>query len=222
MSFSSTKKMVTEEGSDGREDVQSLISFLSAVVPNFPSSSWNAPLKTGRVTHIVIICLTYPGIYYPQHNIPLKLSAPKNDFELLLRHFDYCHKQNSVQFTLLNDFDIDFTDSTGVERGIERTDTSRDSIRCAIQKIMCTAEPNAKIVFFFGGHGGIAEVNMMGGTSGDECDFQTIIAGDGRRIYGKELRSWFCEARYPTISVTTVFDTGNSAGSLGALPLLLL
>ncbi|KIO20602.1 hypothetical protein M407DRAFT_29755 [Tulasnella calospora MUT 4182] len=80
---------------------------------------------------------------------------------------------------------------------------------------MRSAEPDDKIVFFFGGHGEYAEVDMMGSTVGTDCDFQCIIAGDGRRIYGKEFRSWFCDARYPSVAVTTVFDTCHSGGSLG-------
>ncbi|KAG8941919.1 cytochrome c oxidase subunit 1 [Tulasnella sp. 424] len=168
----------------------------------------NLPLQTGSVTNIVITSLSYPGSYHTQHNYPLELKGTKYDFVLLLRHFDYRHEGNSVNFTLLNDFDVDFTDSTGIKRIIPKVDTSRNSIRCTIQRIMRTAERDAKIVFYFGGHGEHAEVNMMNGNSGDECDFQTILAGDGRRIYGKELQAWFCPLQ-------AVFDACHSGGSLG-------
>ncbi|KIO17400.1 hypothetical protein M407DRAFT_32930 [Tulasnella calospora MUT 4182] len=86
---------------------------------------------------------------------------------------------------------------------------------------MRSAAPDDKIVFFFGGHGEYAEVNMMGLQVGEDSDFQCIIAGDDRRIYGTELRSWFCRARYPSVAVTTVFDASlnnhacHSGGSLG-------
>ncbi|KIO17403.1 hypothetical protein M407DRAFT_32932 [Tulasnella calospora MUT 4182] len=144
-----------------------------------------------------------------------ELRGTKYDFVLLLRHFDYRHEKKSVDFTLLNDFEVDWTDSTGMRRIIPRADTSRNSIRCTIQRIMRSADPDDKIVFFFGGHGEYAEVNMMGLQVGENSDFQCIIAGDGQRIYGKELRSWFCDARYPSVAVTTVFDACHSGGSLG-------
>ncbi|KAG8958738.1 hypothetical protein FRC05_008669, partial [Tulasnella sp. 425] len=175
----------------------------------------NLPLQTGRVTHIIITSLSYPRMDSAATGISMELPGTKFDFVLLLRHFDYRHEGSSVDFTLLNDFDVDFTDSTGARKVIPTADTSQNSIRCTIQRTMRTAEPNTKIVFYFGGHGENAEVNMMGGDSGDECDFQTIVAGDGRRIYGTELRSWFCDARYPSVSVNAVFDTDYSGGSLG-------
>ncbi|KIO16060.1 hypothetical protein M407DRAFT_34306 [Tulasnella calospora MUT 4182] len=144
----------------------------------------------------------------------MELRGTKYDFVLLLRHFDYRHENNAIKFTLLNDFEVDFTDSTGVQRVIPRADASRNSIRCNIQAIMRSAEPDDKIAFFFGGHGEYAEVDMMGSTVGTDCDFQCIIAGDGRRIYGKEFRSWFCDARYPSVAVTTVFDRRIARSSL--------
>ncbi|KAG8938372.1 hypothetical protein FRC04_008947, partial [Tulasnella sp. 424] len=144
----------------------------------------NLPLQTGRVTHIIITSLSYPRMDSAATGISMELPGTKFDFVLLLRHFDYRHEGSSVDFTLLNDFDVDFTDSTGARKVIPTADTSQNSIRCTIQRTMRTAEPNTKIVFYFGGHGENAEVNMMGGDSGDECDFQTIVAGDGRRIYG--------------------------------------
>lgn len=145
----------------------------------------------------------------------MELIGTKNDLLLLLQHFDYRHNDNSIDFTLINDFDVDFTDSTGVRRIIPKVDAGRDSIKSTIQRVMRTAEPTSKIAFFYGGHGEYAEANMMGLTDGEESDFQCIIAGDGRRIYGKELRSWFCDARYSSVAVTAVFDACHSAGSMG-------
>ncbi|KAG8957876.1 hypothetical protein FRC00_003383 [Tulasnella sp. 408] len=132
----------------------------------------------------------------------MELNGTKYDLFRLLQHFDYRHNDNSINFTIINDFDADFTDSTGVRKIIPKVDAGRDSIRTTIQKIMRTAKPTSKIAFFYGGHGEYAEVNMMNGTDGEESDFQCIIAGDGRRIYGKELRSWFCDARYSSVAVT--------------------
>ncbi|KAG8964641.1 hypothetical protein FRC05_003754 [Tulasnella sp. 425] len=195
-----------EQVSDGVVAGKRRLSQLPVVGSTFSKIFNKLPLQTGNVTDIIIIGLSYPGMHHAQHNYSMELRGTKYDFVLLLHHFDYRHEGNSVNFTLFNDFDVDFTDSTGAQKVIPKVDTSRDSIRCTIQKIVRTAERDAKILFFFGGHGEHAEVNMMGGNSGDECDFQTIIAGDGRRIYGQELRSWFCDARYPSISVTTVFD----------------
>ncbi|KAG8941016.1 hypothetical protein FRC04_004834 [Tulasnella sp. 424] len=82
----------------------------------------------GNMTNIVITSLSYTRVYHAQHNHALELKGTTFDFELLLRHFDYCHKGNSVNFTLLNDFDVDFTDSSGVQKVIPKADTSRDSI----------------------------------------------------------------------------------------------
>ncbi|KAG8964639.1 hypothetical protein FRC05_003752 [Tulasnella sp. 425] len=197
-----TLEHISEQVSDGIVKAKRRLRQLPVVGSIFSRSLKNLPLQTGSVTNIVITSLSYPGSYHTQHNYPLELKGTKYDFVLLLRHFDYRHEGNSVNFTLLNDFDVDFTDSTGIKRIIPKVDTSRNSIRCTIQRIMRTAERDAKIVFYFGGHGEHAEVNMMNGNSGDECDFQTILAGDGRRIYGKELQAWFCEARYPSTVVT--------------------
>ncbi|KIO19206.1 hypothetical protein M407DRAFT_31159 [Tulasnella calospora MUT 4182] len=121
-------------------------------------------------------------------------------------YFDYRHGKKSVDFTLLNDFEVDWTDSTGMRRIIPRADTSKNSIRCTIQRIMRSANPDDKIVFF---------LNMMGLQVREDSDFQCIIAGDDRRIYGTELRSWFFQARYPSVAVTNVFDACHSGGSLG-------
>ncbi|KAG8941921.1 hypothetical protein FRC04_003945 [Tulasnella sp. 424] len=199
---------ISEQVSDGLVEGKRRLCQLPVVGSTFSKVFKKLPLQTGNVTNIIITGLSYPGMYHAQNDYSMELRGTKYDFVLLLRHFDYRHEGNSVNFTLLNDFEVDFTDSTGVQKIIPNADTSRNSIRkrCTIQKIVRTAERDAKIVFLFGGHGESAEVNMMGGDSGDECDFQTIIAGDGRRIYGKELRSWFCDARYPSISVTAVFD----------------
>ncbi|KIO23271.1 hypothetical protein M407DRAFT_27262 [Tulasnella calospora MUT 4182] len=162
---------------------RSILRQLPVVGRLFRKNLKNIPLQTGRATHIVITSLSYPGMY-----------RVDDDF--------YRHEGNSINFTIINDFDVDFTDSAGVKKIIPRVDASRNSIRSMIQQIMRSAEPNSKIAFFFGGHGEYAEVNMMGLATGEGCDFQCIIAGDGRRIYGKELRSWFCDARYSSVVVT--------------------
>ncbi|KAG8941920.1 hypothetical protein FRC04_003944 [Tulasnella sp. 424] len=214
-SFIRALERFSEQVSDGLVEGKRCLSQLPVVGSTFSTIFKTLPLQTGNVTDIIITGLSYPGMYHAQNDYSMEIRGTKYDFVFLLRHFDYRHEGNSVNFTLLNDFDVDFTDSTGAQKVIPKTDTSRNSIRCTIQKIVRTAERDAKIVFLFGGHGERAEVNMMGGDTGDECDFQTIIAGDGRRIYGKELRAWFCDARYPSISVTTVFDVCYSGGSLG-------
>ncbi|KAG8964295.1 hypothetical protein FRC00_002853 [Tulasnella sp. 408] len=139
----------------------------------------------------------------------MELNGTKYDLFLLLQHFDYCHKGNPINFTIINDFEVEFTDSTGVRKIIPKVDAGRDSIRTTIQRIMRTAEPTSKIAFFYGGHGEYAEVNMMGGADGEDSDFQCIIAADGRRIYGKELRSWFCDARYSSVAVTVRITTSH-------------
>ncbi|KAG8892336.1 hypothetical protein FRC01_014224, partial [Tulasnella sp. 417] len=140
--------------------------------------------------------------------------ASRYDVVLLLRHVDYRHENNAINFTLLNDFDVDFTDSTGVRRVIPRADTTRDSIKHTIQGIMSTAERNDQIVFFFSGLGEYAEVDMVGNPSKTPSDCQCVIAGDGRRIYVEELLAWFCHSRYPSVAVTAVFDICYSGGSL--------
>ncbi|KAG8941568.1 hypothetical protein FRC04_004149 [Tulasnella sp. 424] len=207
----------SEQVSDGLVEGKRRLCQLPVVGSTFSKIFKKLPLQTGHVTHIVITSLSYAGMHHAEHHYPLELRGTKFDFALLLRHFDYRHEGNSVDFTLLNDFDVDFTDSTGVKKVIPKANTDRDSIRITLQRIMRTAERDAKILFFFGGHGEYTEVNMMGGDSGDDCDFQTILAGDGRRIYVTELRSWFCDARYldPSRSVTAIFDACCSGGSLG-------
>ncbi|KAG8941918.1 Ca(2+)-dependent cysteine protease [Tulasnella sp. 424] len=205
---------VSKQVSDGLVKGKRSLRQLPVVGPIFSRTLRDLPLKTGTVTDIIITSLSYPGMRHAGSDHSMELNGTKYDFVLLLRHFDYRHEENSVNFTLLNDFEVDFTDSTGVRRVIPKADAGRDSIRITIQRLMRTAEPNAKIAFFFGGHGEYAEVNMMGGNSGADCDFQAIIAGDGRRIYGEELRTWFSNTRYPSVSVTTVFDACHSGGSL--------
>ncbi|KAG9043549.1 hypothetical protein FS837_009406 [Tulasnella sp. UAMH 9824] len=194
---------------------RSILSQLPVVGRVFRKNLNVLPLQIGCATHIVIVSLSYPGMHRIEDDASMELNGTKYDLFLLLQHFDYRHDGNPIKFTLIHDFDVDFTDSTGVRKIIPKVDAGRDSIRTTIKRIMRTAEPTSKIAFFYGGHGEYAEVNMMNGTDGDESDFQCIIAGDGRRIYGKELRSWFCDARYSSVAVTAVFDTCHSAGSMG-------
>ncbi|KIO18628.1 hypothetical protein M407DRAFT_31704 [Tulasnella calospora MUT 4182] len=153
---------VIEQVSSGLVKVKSTLRHIPVVGRLFRKNLKNLPLQIGRATHIIITSLSYPGMYHAGDDTCMELRGTKYDFVLLLRHFDYRHENNSIKFTLLNDFEVDFTDSTGVQRVIPRADTSRNSVRCRIQAIMRSAEPDDKIVFFFGGHGEYAEVDMMG------------------------------------------------------------
>ncbi|KAG8904994.1 hypothetical protein FRC01_008526, partial [Tulasnella sp. 417] len=72
----------------------------------------NLPLQIGKANRIIIVSLSYAGMYRIEDDYCMELRGTKYDFELLLRHFDYRHENNSINFTLLNDFEVDFTDST--------------------------------------------------------------------------------------------------------------
>lgn len=169
--FGTSVKRVSKQVSDGFAKGKRRLRQLLVVGPIFSRNSKNLPLQTGSVTHIIITCLSYPGKLHAGTGKSMELRGPKDDFVLLLRRFDYRHGGNAVNFTLVNDFDREFTDSTGDKRVIPKADTRRKSIRRTIQKIMGTATGDAKILFYFGGHGERAEVNMMGGDSGYDYDF---------------------------------------------------
>ncbi|KAG8908852.1 hypothetical protein FRC01_007255, partial [Tulasnella sp. 417] len=176
---------VTAKISKGLVKGKRILGRIPVVGRLFRKNLKNLPLQIGKANRIIIVSLSYAGMYRIEDDYNMELRGTKYDFELLLRHFDYRHEHNSINFTLLNDFEVDFTDSTGVRRVIPRAETGRDSIRRTIQEIMRTAERDDKIAFFFGGHGEYAEVDMMNNTVGADSDFQCVIAGDGRRIYGK-------------------------------------
>ncbi|KAG8941917.1 hypothetical protein FRC04_003941 [Tulasnella sp. 424] len=133
----------------------------------------------------------------------MKLIGPKYDLDLLLRHFKYGEEDNPIQFTLLNDFEAFHKDSTGNQKFIPMTETSKAAIRDAVTNVMTNIPPRSNVLFYFGGHA----IESLGN--------QSIISGDGQRISGSEIQSWLSNTSDPTGSVTAVFDACHSGGSLG-------
>ncbi|KAG8941916.1 Ca(2+)-dependent cysteine protease [Tulasnella sp. 424] len=151
-------------------------------------------------THIIIICLSYPGLNRPD-GTRLDLQGPKHDFSLLLNHFNYLKGGNQAQFTLLNDFDYfpKHGTSCAEQNPIPKTDTSKKAIRDAIRSTMQRITPGSRVFLHFSGHG-----------SG-----KAVIAGDAETIEGSELRSWISSAPHSSVPVTAVFDCCSSGDSFG-------
>lgn len=147
-------------------------------------------------THIIIICLSYPGLSRPD-GTKLDLQGPKHDFSLLLNHFNYFKGDNQAQFTLLNDFD--YVPKHADQKPIPKGEISKTVIRDAIRNTMQKTTPGSKVLLHFSGHG-----------SG-----KAVIAGDAKTIEGSELRSWLSCTPHSSVAVTAVFDCCSSGDSFG-------
>ncbi|KAG8902911.1 hypothetical protein FRC01_009423, partial [Tulasnella sp. 417] len=71
----------------------------------FQNNLKDLPLQIGRANHIIITSLCYTGMRRIEDDTTMELHGTKYDFVLLLRHFDYRHENNSINFTLFNDFE---------------------------------------------------------------------------------------------------------------------
>ncbi|KIO19403.1 hypothetical protein M407DRAFT_30943 [Tulasnella calospora MUT 4182] len=159
------------------------------------------PVLAGPITHIIIICLSYPGRFW-NFGGSMTLNGPKYDFFLLLDHFKYGEPDTSTQFTLLHDFDVLRPNSNGQEKLILKTDTSKAAITKAIQDNMQSVAPGDQVLFYFGGH------------SGAESD-AGIVSGDGELISGSELRACLNNTPHYLVPVVAVIDACHSGGSMG-------
>ncbi|KIO15552.1 hypothetical protein M407DRAFT_34855 [Tulasnella calospora MUT 4182] len=108
----------------GRRFFQEEIHFtpVTTLVNSKPKS-----VSPGPITHIIMICLSYPGIFW-NFRASMTLSGPKHDFFLLLYHFKYGEPDTSIQFALFHDFDVLRPNSDGQPRHIRKTDTSKAAI----------------------------------------------------------------------------------------------
>ncbi|KIO20610.1 hypothetical protein M407DRAFT_29765 [Tulasnella calospora MUT 4182] len=160
-----------------------------------PDASGNHIEKATRnlFTHIIIISLSYAGMTEPR-----SLQGTKNDFSLLLNHFKYFSQDNTIQFTLLNDFEHVSNDADS-DATVPKADTSKAAIEAAIRRAMQHTTPESRALFHFGGDGS----SKTG-----------VIAGDGQRISGQELRSWLCSTPYSSVPVTAIFDRCKNKGLL--------
>ncbi|KIO20609.1 hypothetical protein M407DRAFT_29764 [Tulasnella calospora MUT 4182] len=127
-------------------------------------------VSTGPITHIIMICLSYPGMFW-NFDTSMTLNGPKRDLFLLLDHFKHGEPDNSIKFALFHDFDLLRPDSDGQLRHIRKTDTSKAAITNAIKNTMQSVAPGDKVLFYFGGHA-------------IEKPDQAIVAGDGELISG--------------------------------------
>ncbi|KIO16061.1 hypothetical protein M407DRAFT_34307 [Tulasnella calospora MUT 4182] len=196
--FSRFSERVSEKLERGRRRFQKEIHFTTA------TTLVNSPRKS--------ICLSYPGMFW-NFGTSMTLNGPKYDFFLLLDHFKYDQPDNSIQFSLLHDFDAVRLDSDGQpSRHIQKTDTSKAAITNAIKNTMQSVAPGDKVLFYFGGHA----------TEGPD---QAIVAGDGELISGSELRACLNDTPHDSVSVAAVFDVSHlrfsprpSIGMLNRLP----
>ncbi|KAG9017047.1 hypothetical protein FRB90_001985 [Tulasnella sp. 427] len=104
--------------------------------------------RPGATRHIVITSLSYPDKYRLTDHTSASLTGTKFDFNLVLKHYDYKHQNNTSHFTLIHDFDLDYTDSTGEQRIIQRTETTRDAILSGIERVVEIAKPGDSIIFY--------------------------------------------------------------------------
>ncbi|KIO20608.1 hypothetical protein M407DRAFT_29763 [Tulasnella calospora MUT 4182] len=196
--FSRFSERVSDKLERGRRRLHKEIHFTTAttLVNSKPKS-----VSTGPITHIIMICLSYPGMFW-NFGGSMTLNGPKYDFFLLLDHFKYDEPDNSIQFSLLHDFDVIRPDSNGQPRHIQKTDTSKAAITNAIKNTMQSVAPGDKVLFYFGGH------------ATEESD-QAIVAGDGELISGSELRACLNDTPHDSVSVAAVFDACHTGGSMG-------
>ncbi|KAG8909158.1 hypothetical protein FRC00_010631, partial [Tulasnella sp. 408] len=131
----------------------------------------------------------------------MALNGPKHDFFFLLDHFKYEEPDTSIQFTLLHDFDVIRQGPDGQPRQICKTDTSKEAIMKAIKNTMQSVPQGGKVVFYFGGHA----IEGLG---------QSIVAGDGELLSGKELKACLNKTLHDSVSVAAVLDACHSGGSM--------
>ncbi|KAG8944368.1 hypothetical protein FRC00_010630, partial [Tulasnella sp. 408] len=201
---------VQENLDRGRRFLQKELHFTTATTL---VNSETKSVSSGPITHIIMICLSYHGMFW-NFGSSMALNGPKRDFFLLLDHFKCQHvltylqtddePNNSIQFTLLNDFDAVRDGPDGQQRQICKTDTSKKAIMKAIENTMQSVPQGGKVVFYFGGHA----IEGLG---------QSIIAGDGELLSGKELKACLNNTLHDSVSVAAVLDACHSGGSM-ALP----
>lgn len=195
---------------------QLILSQVPFIYPIWVNKSPIFRLQFWEATDIILIFLS------DREGHIQEIQGPKNDFALVLTFLGYRHDEDNRNITLIHDFDVTFTDVNQVQKEMRSTPSSKDDIKSAIQKAMQSVGPRSKVFFYFGGHGDVwpeAPINPSAegqiNNAGPSPDTQNIIAGDGKRISGVELRSLFCAAPHPSVAIITVFDTCCSGGSLG-------
>ncbi|KIO24131.1 hypothetical protein M407DRAFT_26485 [Tulasnella calospora MUT 4182] len=164
-------------------------------------NSQSKSVATGPITHIIMICLSYHGMFWTS-GPSMALDGPKHDFFLLLDHFKYGEPGNPIQFTPFHDFDVLRDNSDSQQKLIHKTDTSKAAITKAIKNTMQSVAPGDNVLFYFSGHA-------------IEEPYQAIIAGDGELISGLELRDCLNNTPHDSVSVAAVFDACHTGGSMG-------
>ncbi|KAG8893137.1 hypothetical protein FRC01_013763, partial [Tulasnella sp. 417] len=145
---------VSEKLESGRRFLKNKTHFTTATTLVNPKPK---SVSAGPITNIIMICLSYPSLFW-NFGTSMHLTGPKHDFCLLLDHFKYGELDNSVEFTLLHDFDVVRTGSDGQQKLMCKTDTSKAAIGIssdvtsfqmeAIKDTMQCVAPGGKVVFY--------------------------------------------------------------------------
>ncbi|KAG8903209.1 hypothetical protein FRC01_009289, partial [Tulasnella sp. 417] len=104
-SSNGTLDRVAAKISKGLVKGKSILRHIPVVGRLFQNNLKNLPLQIGRANRIIITSLCYVGMHRIEDDYNMELHGTKHDFVLLLRHFDYRHENNSINFTLFNDFE---------------------------------------------------------------------------------------------------------------------
>lgn len=169
-------------------------------------------LQSGHANILIIICLCYEGVEYPEGG-SMTLEGPREDLNLLLKRVQYRHHNETRQFLIFTDFKMDFQDHTGFSRQLPTIDATHRNIATRVQGTMQDLGRGDKCLLYYSGHIELDQPIVEEGSA------QIMLQGD-RNLSDYELRTWLALSRFPTTTIIAIFDACHSGGFL-ALPHLL-
>ncbi|KAG8951732.1 hypothetical protein FRC04_005753 [Tulasnella sp. 424] len=167
-------------------------------------------LQSGHANIFIIICLCYRDVEWAEGG-SMTLKGPREDLTLLLQRVQYRHQNETRQFLIFTDFEMDFQDHTGHSHQVPTIPATHRNIATRVQGTMQDLGRGDKCLLYFSGHIELDPPPVDG-------DAHIVLQGD-RKLYDYELRTWLALSRFPTTTIIAILDACHSGGFL-ALPYL--
>ncbi|KAG8902633.1 hypothetical protein FRC00_000005 [Tulasnella sp. 408] len=189
-------------------NISRLFPLLSSLKYSKPKSQWTREFRVDQAKKdfVVLILLSYKGWKRVTESGGLEdmeLHAVRNDPHMLLDYLNYRHDDTSKDWYFLKDFDLEYTDWTGVTKALPSTMPSKSAILRIVRE--ATRKGGSGFIHV-GAHcmygcygtshlnvqaGGAVYTEIPIGQSDGKAAY--FISSDGQRVYGRDLHPCFSD-----------------------------